>query len=179
MRSFKQFFIEALEEVEKFVSKKSPQSQLHAEIAKRIYIKKSVRYIKGDVDLRHKLLTRMPLDLTDVKIIGSFRCSGNLFKSLHGVPHHVEHHFHCDHNNLINLEYSPKYVGGDYNCLQNPLESLKGLPEIVKGDFYCDPQYTPPKFKGWILPHIYPTFRQKYVLRDEFGDDIANTIERL
>lgn len=114
--------------------------------------------VDGDVDLREKNLTKIPISVKFGKVAGdfdcshnkltslkgspkyvgeSFRCSHNRLISLEGAPKHVDYHFICSHNKLASLEGSPDYVGEHFNCDNNKLVTLKGAPKHVGGDFSC------------------------------------------
>ena len=176
-KTFKQFFRESME---KYLQHRAPQYQIARDIQSRIFEDdEEGQYIKGDVNIPHMLLTKMPIDLRRVRIKGNFKCSGNAFNTLHGVPLCVEGDFHCDHNNLPNLKHSPIYVGGDYYCHVNPLDSLEGLPEILKGDFFCDDKHLPEHFEGWMRRQGYPEFRRKYIQNSKYGHSNSKTLDRL
>ena len=77
----------------------------------------SKKYIKGDVDVSRRYLTKLPDFLSDVEVTGFFA---------------------CNNNKLTTLEGSPTIVRGVYACGQNLITSLKGAPDYVKGNFFCN-----------------------------------------
>jgi hypothetical protein len=92
--------------------------------------------VDGDVDLRNKGLTKIPLKFG--KVSGDFYCQYNQLESLEGSPLSVVGDFSCLNNKLISLEGSPSSVGGHFDCSFNQLKSLQGSPKSVGRHFYCD-----------------------------------------
>jgi hypothetical protein len=91
--------------------------------------------VNGDVDLRNKSLTKIPIKFG--RVSGGFYCNSNKLTSLEGAPQSVGSDFDCHSNKLASLEGSPQIVGGDFYCHNNKLASLEGAPQSVGGDFYC------------------------------------------
>jgi hypothetical protein len=91
--------------------------------------------IDGDVDLRNKGLTKIPLKFG--KVSGNFSCGYNQLESLSGAPLSVGGYFSCGDNQLKSLEGSPLSVGGRFYCRFNQLISLEGAPLSVGGYFSC------------------------------------------
>jgi len=92
--------------------------------------------IQGDVDIRDKGLSKLPLKFG--KVSGNFRCNGNKLINLEGAPIIVGGSFYCGYNKLTSLEGSPKQVGFDFICSDNKLTTLEGSPIYVGGSFICD-----------------------------------------
>ena len=92
--------------------------------------------VDGDVDLRNKGLTKLPLKFG--KVSGDFYCQYNQLTSLSGAPLSVGRDFSCLNNQLKSLSGAPLSVGGYFNCISNQLKSLSGSPLSVGGNFYCD-----------------------------------------
>ena len=97
-----------------------------------------IKVIKGDVDLSHLHLEKLPDFLEEVIVEGDFLCSNNSLTSLEGAPKKVGGGFYCHNNSLTSLEGAPKEVGGNFSCGNNSLTSLKGAPKEVGGHFSCD-----------------------------------------
>jgi len=102
----------------------------------------------GDVDfsgLGLDSLLEIPVLLKDLcfedfrirKVTGDFHCENNNLQNLEGAPELVGGSFYCYWNKLVSFKGAPKYVGGDFWCSFNKLTSLEGAPEIVHGDFVC------------------------------------------
>jgi hypothetical protein len=91
--------------------------------------------VEGDVDLRHKRLTKLPLKFRHVG--GDFYCNINQLTSLEGCPQTVGRDFYCHRNQLTSLEGGPKTVGENFYCHNNELTSIEGGPNYIKGNFYC------------------------------------------
>ena len=70
--------------------------------------------VEGDVDLRDKRLTKLPLKFNHVS--GGFYCYNNQLVTLEGSPQSVGSHFYCGNNQLTTLEGGPKSVGGGFYC---------------------------------------------------------------
>jgi len=92
--------------------------------------------VDGWVDLMDKKLKKIPIKFNVVK--GSFHCNNNELKNLEGCPSMVKGNFSCDGNYLASLEHCPKEVGGYFSCDYNKLETLRHVPAIINGDFYCN-----------------------------------------
>ena len=92
--------------------------------------------VNGNVDLRSKGLTELPLRFGMVS--GYFICSYNKLANLEGAPESVDGSFWCHNNELTTLEGSPYSVGGDFNCSWNELTTLKDSPKSVGGYFWCN-----------------------------------------
>ena len=92
--------------------------------------------VDGDVDLRNKGLTKLPLKFG--KVSGDFYCQYNQLTSLSGAPLSVGRDFSCLNNQLISLSGAPELVDGNFDCSFNQLESLSGAPLSVGRHFYCD-----------------------------------------
>ena len=86
-------------------------------------------YYEGDVDLRGKGLTSIPIKFGDVS--GTFDCSGIGLTSLNNSPVSVGK-FVCSNNNLTSLVGGPTQVRTSFNCSGNKLKNLVGGP--VRGD---------------------------------------------
>ncbi len=91
--------------------------------------------VDGDVDLRNKSLTEIPIKFG--RVSGGFYCNSNKLVSLEGAPKNIGGGFYCSNNKLVSLEGAPQSVGGDFYCYSNKLVSLEGAPQIVGGDFSC------------------------------------------
>ena len=91
--------------------------------------------VDGDVDLRNKGLTKIPLKFG--KVSGDFSCRDNQLISLEGSPLSVGGHFDCSFNQLKSLEGAPLSVGGDFSCYSNELKSLDGISGRISGGIYC------------------------------------------
>lgn len=92
--------------------------------------------VMGDVNLRDKKLTQLPIKFN--KVSGDFNCNINRLTSLIGSPSTVGGKFTCTSNlKLTSLEGGPSIVGGDFGCSANKISSLIGAPSSVGGDFYC------------------------------------------
>ncbi len=88
-----------------------------------------VKYVpsfKGDINLSHKNLKKLPKNLPK-KITGSFYCNDNNLTSLVGSPKSVGKNFYCRNNNLTSLKGAPKWVGGNFYCRDNniPKEEIE------------------------------------------------------
>jgi hypothetical protein len=92
---------------------------------------------KGNLNLRHMNLTKLPEILKNVNVEGYFYCDNNKLISLTGAPETVGKDFFCNNNLLTSLEGSPKNVGRDFYGDNNLLTSLEGAPKTVGGSFYC------------------------------------------
>ena len=92
--------------------------------------------VEGNVDLRRKGLTRLPLKFRNVS--GDFYCNSNKLTSLEGAPDEVGGSFYFYNNQLTSLEGAPTSVGGDFYCSNNQLMSLEDAPNGVGNDFWCD-----------------------------------------
>ena len=92
---------------------------------------------KGNLNLRHMNLTKLPEILKNVNVEGYFDCDSNKLISLENAPKVVDGHFDCSHNKLTSLQGAPKTVGGDFYGDNNLLTSLEGAPKTVGGSFYC------------------------------------------
>ena len=102
-----------------------------------ITIENGEKVIRGDVSLFDLKLTELP-DLSDVKVLGSFRCENNQLQNLKGAPKYVSGGFSCYRNKLLTLEGAPEYVGDWFFCHENQLQTLEGAPKYVGGFFSCD-----------------------------------------
>ena len=49
----------------------------------------------------------------------------------------VDGGFHCEKNELVDLEGCPKIVGRSFCCHNNKLTSLKGCPQYITSSFLC------------------------------------------
>jgi hypothetical protein len=105
-------------------------AELDHEVHEDIYVS-----VKGDVDLSHKSLERLPFNFRVVT--EEFFCNNNKLTSLKGAPKKVIGRFHCANNNLTSLQGAPKEVKGSFHCSNNNLTSLQGAPEKVGENFYC------------------------------------------
>ncbi len=92
--------------------------------------------VDGDVDLRNKSLTKIPIKFG--RVSGGFYCNSNKLVSLEGAPNSVGSDFDCHSNKLVSLEGAPNSVGGDFYCYNGKLVSLEGAPQTVGGNFDCD-----------------------------------------
>jgi len=54
------------------------------------------------------------------------------------IPKHIEGHFECMNERLIDLKGCPSSVAGSYYCSYNELVTLEGCPKEIGGDFECD-----------------------------------------
>ena len=90
---------------------------------------------RSDLNLIGYFLLELP-DLSDLNIVGDFKCSYNQLTSLKGAPNTVGRCFDCSSNQLTSLEGAPNTVGGDFYCSNNQLTNLKGAPDSVM-DFRC------------------------------------------
>jgi hypothetical protein len=90
--------------------------------------------VNGDVDIRRKGLTEIPLKFRNVS--GNFFCNDNQLTSLEGAPQSVNN-FDCSYNKLNTLEGSPQSVNGDFSCFSNKLTSLEGSPKSIGNNFRC------------------------------------------
>jgi len=90
--------------------------------------------VDGDVDLRNKSLTKIPIKFGHVS--GGFYCNSNKLTSLEGAPQSVGSDFDCHSNKLTSLEGAPQIVGGGFYCHSNKLVSLEGAPNSVSGIFF-------------------------------------------
>ena len=70
--------------------------------------------VKGNVNISHKKLTKIPVQFG-----------------------YVSENFDCSYNQLTSLSGAPKEVGGDFYCSYNQLTSLSGAPKEVGGSFWC------------------------------------------
>lgn len=86
--------------------------------------------VDGDVDLRYKNLTKLPLNFGIV--YGNFDCSSNRLETLEGSPRRVDGNFDCQYNRLESLKGIPDFIGGYLRCSHNNLESLEFLPKSVE-----------------------------------------------
>ena len=91
--------------------------------------------VDGDVDLRNKGLTKLPLKFG--KVSGDFYCQYNQLTSLSGDPLSVGGYFDCSFNQLKSLSGAPLSVGGNFYCSYNQLKSLDGISRRISGGIYC------------------------------------------
>jgi len=94
--------------------------------------------VLGDVDFSNlglNSLLEIPIRIR--RVAGSFHCDSNQLTNLEGAPERVDGSFDCYDNQLTTLKGVPKYVGGTFRCDNNQLTSLKGAPKFVGGDFIC------------------------------------------
>ena len=89
---------------------------------------------KGDIDLSHSNLTKLP-DLSNVVICGSFNCSGNRLSSLEGSPQRILGDFNCSHNKLTSLKGSPSIIQHDFDYSYNNLTVLEEKPQTIGNNF--------------------------------------------
>lgn len=83
--------------------------------------------VKGDVDLRNKLLDELPVKF-DI-VYGDFIIDNNNLTSLKGSPNRVTKSFSCSYNKLTSLKYLPHKM--DYLFLMhNQISSLSELNDI-------------------------------------------------
>lgn len=90
--------------------------------------------VNEDVDLSHKILTKLPLKFRNVS--GNFNCGANELTSLEGCPQSLGGDFDCGRNKLTSLEGCPQSIGGDFYGPYNQISDFKGFPEYFEGDFY-------------------------------------------
>ena len=90
--------------------------------------------VNGNVDLKNKKLTHIPIQFNTVW--GSFYCYNNSLISLQGGPKEVGGDFWCNNNQLTTLQGGPREVGGSFWCFNNSLTTLQGCPKEVGGDFF-------------------------------------------
>lgn len=93
--------------------------------------------VPGAIDLSFKELRALP-DLRGVIVHGSFTCTHNLLKYLHGMPQEIGGDVYCGNNQLTSLNGAPKNVFGNFHCGSNLLTDLEGGPEYVEGSFFCN-----------------------------------------
>lgn len=87
--------------------------------------------VDGDVNLRNKGLTKLPLSFSYIS--GDFNCSSNKLKTLIGSPYRVDNDFCCSFNNLTDLIGGPTYIGGTFWCESNKnIENFDGFPRHAK-----------------------------------------------
>ena len=91
--------------------------------------------VDGDVNLRNKRLTKLPLKFG--KVSGHFYSYNNQLISLEGSPLSVGGHFYCSYNKLKSLSGAPELVDGNFYCSFNQLESLSGAPLSVGRHLIC------------------------------------------
>lgn len=78
--------------------------------------------VYGDVDLKSRNLTKLPLKFGVIK--GYFNCGLNRLKTLENCPTEVlGEYFSCHNNSLTNLENGPLIVKGNYYCYSNDLKT--------------------------------------------------------
>ena len=130
--------------------------------------------VDGDVNLRNKGLTKLPLKFGSVT--GNFYCHRNRLTTLEGAPSYVGGDLYCNNNKLTSLEGCPDHVGGDFNCSNNKLASLEGGPIHVGAGFYCT--YTPiysiyklfPNYKAFMNSLDYGYLRGTDIVKTRFEE---------
>jgi len=118
-------------------------------------INDSIVDVDGDVKIRGKSLTTIPVKFGHVK--GNFYCSCNKLKSLRNSPQKVGGLFDCYWNKLETLEHITQDIGKRIHCANNPLYALTGLnpihinrvrgvrPELIEDfKFFNCPNYVHP-----------------------------------
>lgn len=73
-------------------------------------------------------------------VVGDFRCSNNMLKTLQYVSEYVGGDFSCNFNQIETLKYCPGYIGGDFSFTNNKVQTLLGISEVLKavrGTIYC------------------------------------------
>ena len=90
--------------------------------------------VDGDVDLKSRNLTKLPLKFGMIK--GYFNCGLNRLKTLENCPTSVwGEYFSCHNNLLTSLDNDPLIVIGNYYCYSNNLKT--NYTECnIGGDFY-------------------------------------------
>lgn len=88
-------------------------------------------YKEGDVDLRNKGLSYLPVQFGIVK--GAFDCSHNQLTSLKGSPYTVGGAFFCDHNKITSLKYAPKISHYTFFCHHNLITHFDNSSMFIKG----------------------------------------------
>ncbi len=91
--------------------------------------------VDGDVDLRYKLLYKLPLKFNRVN--GSFFCYGNSLSNLDNSPVEVNGDFDCYDCSITSLIGSPIIVGKDLMLTDNPISIIDSSIE-VRGDIHID-----------------------------------------
>ena len=89
--------------------------------------------VDGNVYLRHKGLTKLPLKFG--KVSGYFDCSFNKLISLSGAPLSVGRGFYCFNNQLKSLSGISGRISGGIYCQNNQLRDVKGVKDGWLGEF--------------------------------------------